>query len=109
MHQLLWLGRARTSLACTQASRAAAARRPSSAASAASPSQPSGLASVHNLVSRSRMMHSCCSSTERATDLQPLTPRAPRVSQAMQRAPKVGATVYAWEDDVSSFDLAEWQ
>jgi len=54
-------------------------------------------------------MHSCCSSTERATDLQPLTPRAPRVSQAMQRAPKVGATVYAWEDDVSSFDLAEWQ
>jgi len=25
----------------------------------------------------------------------------------MQRAPKVGATVYTWEDDVSSFDLAE--
>ena len=27
----------------------------------------------------------------------------------MQRAPKVGATVYTWEDDVSSFDPAEWQ
>ena len=44
------------------------------------------------------------------TDLQPLTSRAPRVSQEpMKRTPEVGVTVYAWENDVSAFDLADWQ
>ena len=39
-----------------------------------------------------------------------LTPRAPCVSQeSMQRTPKVGETVYAWENDVAAFDLADWQ
>lgn len=27
----------------------------------------------------------------------------------MQRTPAVGSTVYAWENNVSVFDLAEWQ
>ena len=27
----------------------------------------------------------------------------------MPTAPEVGSTVYAWEEDVAAFDLADWQ
>mmetsp|Transcript_9739 Transcript_9739/g.24999 ORF Transcript_9739/g.24999 Transcript_9739/m.24999 type:complete len:101 (+) Transcript_9739:359-661(+) len=80
MHQLSWLGRACAHLLPTRGLLASLPSAHLSLAPPASPAsfaQPSSLASVHNLVSRSKMMHNCCSSMEHSADLHP---RAARVA-----------------------------